>query len=460
MIKEFVNRALRGVRIKDSFIQNYALVLSGTGLNIAIQILVSPILTRIYGPEAYGIFSIFNALCTNLALLATLRLPQAILLPKLENDFSALVRLSLTSALSVSVLLFFVLYFFGSQVLNFFQADGLLTVYYLIPIMVFLISLNQVLGQWQYRLNAFKKSVTIDTGILVGVRLFNLTFGWLSSGLSIGLVAGDILGKTIGSILSWKFIIKQRIKLLFQKIPEEQLKKTLKEYRQYPIYNLPGVWINMVSDQLPVFFFSHLFGLKTIGLLALATSMLDLPKRLLAYSVTSIFYKKAVELKEKSGVELQQFVSQILYSFLALSLVPYALVIVYGPELFSFVFGPDWTLSGRLAQYIALYSILELLYISLDSIYYVLREEKKMFYFQLATFASRLFALSIALIGSFPLEKSVLCLVIVNVVLYGSQLSYVLKLLGLNWWKYLLNIIILVMMTIGVFYSIRTVFVN
>ncbi|MEQ8362609.1 MAG: oligosaccharide flippase family protein [Cyclobacteriaceae bacterium] len=460
MIKEFINKALQGVRIKDSFIQNYAVVLSGTGLNIAIQILVSPILTRIYGPEAYGIFSIFNALCTNLALLATMRLPQAILLPKLENDFSALMRLSLLSALIVSVLLFFVLYVFGSHVLSFFQADGLIEFYYLIPIMVFLISLNQVLGQWQYRLNAFKKSVTIDTGVLVGVRIFNLTFGWLSNGFSIGLVAGDMLGKTIGSVLSWKFIIKQRIKHLFQSIPNDQLKKTLKEYRQYPIYNLPGVWINMVSDQLPVFFFSHLFGLKTIGLLALATSMLDLPKRLLAYSVSSIFYKKAVELKEKSKGELQQFVSQMLYSFLALSLVPYALVVVFGPELFSFVFGPDWTLSGTLAQYIAIYSILELLYISLDSIYYVLREEKKMFFFQLATFTARFSVLSIAFVGSFTLEKSVLCLVVVNAVLYGSQLSYILRLLGLKWWKYLLNIVTLVIMTFGALYGIKILFVN
>jgi len=460
LIKQFVNRALQGVRIKDSFIQNYALVLSGTGLNIAIQILVSPILTRIYGPEAYGIFSIFNALCTNLALLATMRLPQALLLPKLENDFSALIRLSLLSALVVSVLLFFVLYFFGSHVLNFFQADGLLAVYYLIPIMVFLISLNQVLGQWQYRLSAFRRSVTIDTGVLVGVRLFNLTFGWLSSGLSIGLVAGDILGKTIGSVLSWKFIIKDRIELLFKKIPEDQLKKTLREYRQYPMYNLPGVWINMVSDQLPVFFFSHLFGLKTIGLLALATSMLDLPKRLLAYSVSSIFYKKVVELKEKSGAELQQFVSRMLYSFLAVSLVPYTLVIVFGPELFSLVFGRDWALSGRLAQFIALYSILELLYISLDSIYYVLREEKKMFFFQLATFMARFSVLSIAFVGSLTLEKSVLCLVIVNAILYGSQLSYILRLLGLKWWKYLLNIITLVVVAIVALYGIKTVFVN
>ncbi len=451
---------LRGLRIKGSFVQNYAVVLSGTGLNIAIQILVAPILTRIYGPEAYGIFSIFSALCTNLALLATLRLPQAILLPKEEEDFSALMRLSLGSSIIVSVLIFFVLYFFGNAILVFFKADGLVPFYYLIPVMVFLISINQVLGQWQYRLNAFKRSVTIDTGTLIGVRIFNLVFGWVSNGFSIGLVAGDILGKIAGCILSWQFIVRKQIRLLFEKIPTERLRKTFFEYRQYPIYNLPGVWIAMVSDQLPVFFFSHAFGLKVIGLLALATSMLDLPKRLLAYSVTSVFYKRAVELKQRSGEELQRFVDQILYSFLLLCLFPYAMVIVFGPALFSFVFGSEWVMSGTLAQYLAVYSILELLYISLDSIYYVLRQEKKMFFFQMTTFLARFSILFVAYQASLSLEHSVALLVIVNFFLYGSQLSYILHLLGLRWWKYLMNIAGLIVLATAALYGLKVAFFN
>lgn len=438
--------------------QNYAFVLSGTGLNIMVQLVVAPLLARIYGPEAYGIFSIFNAVCTNLALLATLRLPQALLLPKEEIDFNSLMRLSLLSSFTVSVLLFIVLFLFGNSVLAFFQAGSLNDFFYLIPIAVFLIALNQVLGQWQYRLNEFKKAVSIDTGVLIGVRIFNLVFGWVSNGVSIGLVAGDILGKTIGSILSWRFIIRTRIKILFQPISWSQLRKTLVEYRQYPVYNLPGVWVGMFSDQLPVFFFSHQFGLKTIGFLALATSMLDLPKRLLAYSVSSIFYKRAVELTRESDHGLQKFVSQMLYSFLALSLVPYTIVIVFGPELFSFVFGAEWTLSGTLAQYIALYSVVELLYISMDSIYYVLRKEKRLFHFQLITFLARFLALLVSYLGSFPLERSVQLLVIINAVLYCGQLSYVLRLLELSWWKHLMRIISLVIIASLTLHGIKILF--
>ncbi|MGE0587558.1 MAG: lipopolysaccharide biosynthesis protein [Cyclobacteriaceae bacterium] len=458
MIKDLVKKALQGVGTKGSFAQNFAFVLSGTGLNIMVQVVVAPLLARIYGPEAYGIFAIFNAVCTNLALVATLRLPQAMLLPKDETDFSSLMRLSLLSSLVLSALLFIALFLVGDFVLTFFQAESLIDFFYLIPISVFLISLNQVLGQWQYRLSEFKKAVSIDTGVLIGVRIFNLVVGWISNGISIGLVAGDIVGKIFGSILSWKFIIRAKIKILFQSISWNQLKGTLFEYKQYPIYNLPGVWISMLSDQLPVFFFSHLFGLKTIGFLALATSMLDLPKRLLAYSVSSIFYKRAVELNRESDKGLQKFVSQMLYSFLILSLIPYTAVIVFGPELFSLFFGQEWRLSGTLAQYIALYSVVELLYISMDSIYYVLRREKRLFHFQLITFASRFLVLWVSYLGSFSFEKSVQLLVVVNGLLYCGQLSYVLRLLELAWWKHLVRIISLIIIASSTLYGIKVLF--
>lgn len=440
--------------------QNFAFLLSGSGINIAIQIIVSPILTRIYGPEAYGIFSIFNAICTNLALLATIRLPQAILLPKQENDFHALMRLALLSSLVVSSLLFITLYFFGEFVLRFFQADSLIKFYYLIPFMVLLLSLNQILGQWQYRLSAFKKSVVIDTSVLVGVRFFNLVFGLISKGHSLGLVLGDVLGKIIGSVLSWQLIIRKDIANLFVNVSKDQLKKTLIEYKQYPLYNLPGLWMGMISEQLPVFFFSHVFGIRAIGLLALATSMLDLPKRLLAYSVSSVFYKKAVDLNQKSGTELQQFVKQMFYTFLLVCMVPYASVIVFGPELFSFVFGSDWAISGKFAQYLAVYAMLELLCISFDAVFYVLREERKLFFFQMTIFLARFIVLVVAYGASFTLERSILFLVVVNVIVYTGQLSYLLRLLGLQWWKYLLRTVSLMVLSVLGLYILKVALIK
>jgi O-antigen/teichoic acid export membrane protein len=459
-VRDFFREAIQSVKKDGSFSNNFAVVLSGTGLNILIQILIAPILTRLYGPVAYGIYSLFNALSTNFALLSTLRLPQAFLLPKEEKDFHALLRIALLSALGFSVLIFIVLAVAGEPVLLALRAEKLQPYYYLIPVMVFLIALNQIIGNWQYRMNVFKKSVAIDTSVLIGVRTFNLGFGWLSQGMALGLVIGDMLGKVTGLILSWRLIIKHRMREMFANVPVTRLKSTLSAYRQYPMYNLPGVWCNMLSDQLPIFFIASSFGLATLGLLSFAVSMLDLPKRLFAYSISSVFYKKAVDLKNSSLQALQRFVLTILYALLAVCVIPYAVVVAFGPELFSFVFGTEWRASGEIAAYLAIYFIVELLYISMDSMYYVLREEKRMFFFQVFALAGRFAVLFTATRLSLPVEQVIAWLVAFNVMLYNAQLAYILHLLKLSWIKHISLVILIAAGCIGFMIGLKSVIFN
>ncbi|HPI79315.1 MAG TPA: oligosaccharide flippase family protein, partial [Cyclobacteriaceae bacterium] len=252
------------VKEDGSFAQNYAVVLSGTGLNIGIQVFVTPILTRLYTPEAYGVYSLFLVVSTNLALIASLRLPQAIMLPKAESEFRALIRIGVVASAALSFFYFVVLFFLKDQFLSFFNADKLIPYYYLIPVMTFLVCMNQYFGSWQYRNNLFKKSVAVDTSISIGVRGFNLAYGFLSKGTLLGLVFGDMLGKVFGLILSWKLILKERIKGLYDGVSKNDLLQAFKTYRVYPFVNLPGVWLEMFSGQLPVLFLSFVFGLPTV----------------------------------------------------------------------------------------------------------------------------------------------------------------------------------------------------
>ncbi len=442
-LKQIFAEGWAALRKDGSFTQSYAIVLSGTGVNILVQILITPIIARIYGPEAYGTYSIFNALATNIAMVATLRFPQALLIPPQERDFHILMRVTLVSALVTTGITFIAFYFAASPFLKLLGAEKLIDYYFLIPAMVLLIALNQIFGQWQYRLNKFKKSVAIDTGILVGVRIFNLSYGLMAARNTIGLLLGDMLGKIVGLIFSYKLIIKEQIRYLFSPVSFQDFWRLVKEYQHYPIYNLPGVWATLFSEQLVVFFVSSQYGLPTLGVLSLAISMLDLPKRLFAYTVTSVFFKKAVEVSKLSLEELQTLVLRVMYGLLAVCILPYGLVTAFGSELFSFVFGQDWLLSGKLAQYIAVYCVFELLYISLDSVYYVLRKEKRLFVFQVATFVLRFGVMFASVQLSLPLEQCILALTIVNSTLYMSHLGYILYLLRLKWFKHLFFIVMI-----------------
>ena len=424
------------VKEDGSFAQNYAVVLSGTGLNIGIQVFVTPILTRLYTPEAYGVYSLFLVVSTNLALIASLRLPQAIMLPKAESEFRALIRIGVVASAALSFFYFVVLFFLKDQFLSFFNADKLIPYYYLIPVMTFLVSMNQYFGSWQYRNNLFKKSVAVDTSISIGVRGFNLAYGFLSKGTLLGLVFGDMLGKVFGLILSWKLILKERIKGLYDGVSKNDLLQAFKTYRVYPFVNLPGVWLEMFSGQLPVLFLSFVFGLPTVGMLSLAVGIMDIPKRLFAYSATSAFYKKAVDVYESSKNGLGALVTKTLYFLLAFIVIPYSVIMVFGKELFAVVLGGNWAASGSIARYLAMYYVIELLCVSLGSIFYVLRKEKVLFRFQVGFLFVRLMVLMVSYILGFSVDATILALSIANVVLFSTQLWVVFDFSKLNGYKY------------------------
>ncbi len=60
---------------------------SGYFFSFAIQLVLTPVIARLYTPEAYGTFATLNALVMNLSLVLTLGYIDAFQLPKSEKDF-------------------------------------------------------------------------------------------------------------------------------------------------------------------------------------------------------------------------------------------------------------------------------------------------------------------------------------------------------------------------------------
>src|SRR5438132_626653 len=102
MIKKFFS--------SSEFLKNVLTVMTGTTLAQLIPIIFSPVLTRQYSSEDFGVFTLYFSTASIFSLLATLRYEMAILLPKEENDSANLFGLSLFISLIVSILsLIFVL---------------------------------------------------------------------------------------------------------------------------------------------------------------------------------------------------------------------------------------------------------------------------------------------------------------------------------------------------------------
>ena len=72
----------KNTTLKNSFLKNIVLVVSGTALAQLISILFTPILTRLYSPESFGVLGSFNAILSFILPLAALNYPASIVLAK------------------------------------------------------------------------------------------------------------------------------------------------------------------------------------------------------------------------------------------------------------------------------------------------------------------------------------------------------------------------------------------
>ena len=87
-------------------------LVTGTGLAQLIPLAVSPLLTRLYTPQDFGVFALFAGLVAVLAVLGSARYELALMLPKDDADALALVALAMaivtaTSAVALAAVLLF-----------------------------------------------------------------------------------------------------------------------------------------------------------------------------------------------------------------------------------------------------------------------------------------------------------------------------------------------------------------
>jgi len=76
---------LKRLKPKSEFSRNVLTLMTGTTIAQAIPIAISPILTRIYTPEDFGVFALYMSVASLLAVVDTGSYEHAIILPKKDE---------------------------------------------------------------------------------------------------------------------------------------------------------------------------------------------------------------------------------------------------------------------------------------------------------------------------------------------------------------------------------------
>lgn len=336
---------------RSRLFRNIMMVASGTAGAQAISMAFSPFITRLYGPENYGIMGAFMAIVTMLAPLAAMGYPTAIVLPKKETEAGALIKLSIRIALSTSIILLCVLLVAGDQAAELMNLSALGYYIYMLPLATFFAACLAVAMQYAIRKKQFsiRAKAAVSQSLFVGA--LKVGAGFVSPS-AVVLVFLSALASLVHTLFIW-LGLKKHDSFRPGEASGASPKRVARRYSDFPLYRAPQGFINAVSQGLPVLLLASFSGAAAAGFYSLARTVMILPAKLVANAVGEVFYPHLTEAFHQ-GKRQAPLIIRAALALAAVSVIPFAAVFVIGPWLFGVVFGSEWVVAGEYARWLSI----------------------------------------------------------------------------------------------------------
>ena len=314
-----------------------------------IAVLASPVLTRLYTPEAFGLYATFLALVRSIAPAATGKYEVALMLPRSERAAKELYAVALLFCVILCVLMtLLTAALLGSDFTPSILAkvgDWALVA----PVTLFGVGAFNATAYTANRIGRYADIARSSAVLAITVAGVNIILGVAGGGFS-GLVVGNLAGVTISLIY---LAFTQRDFIRNTPLGISGRKRVLAcRYRGFPLYNASTAILDGVTANLPIFFVVAYFSPETAGYFALVVRVLSTPLSVVSSAVSQVNLKRVVELAN-DGRDIVSYLHRAALALIGLSLPAALIFVVWGPPLFSFVFGNSWREAGEISRILA-----------------------------------------------------------------------------------------------------------
>jgi lipopolysaccharide exporter len=332
-----------------TFADNVLTLAGGTTIALGVTVLASPITSRLFGPEAFGLAALFRSGAAMLAAIACLRYEMAIVLPKKDEDAAPLFALCCIALVAMTILTAILVYVFGTRLLLYLNAVELVPLLWLFPVTVFLMALPLPLRFWYTRQKQFK--INAAGGILSAfpISIAEIAGGWAGFRTGGNLVVISIFGLIFApAFFVWR-IFRGDAGFIIRNINPGVIIKSAKRYSKFPMLDTWSVLLSFLSANAPVLLLTVFFSPAVCGLYAKALYLLLVPSFVIGYSVGQVFLQESAAAKAR-GENLAGLIETVINRMITLGTYPFALLLIISPELFGLLLGARWTESGIYSQ--------------------------------------------------------------------------------------------------------------
>lgn len=389
---------------KSSFVKNVLVVMSGTAVAQVIGFALIPIISRLYSPSDFGVFGSFNAVLFVIAAGVTLDYTQAIMLPKQKEDAINLFILSCVSIAMISACCLAVCLFAPTFLQGLIKAPNA-WMPALLVLAVLVSGLNIAFQAWSVRVKAFKHTAASQVIRSLSSNGTQVGLGFLKGGPS-ALVCAAILGNALASLNLFRVLLPDL--LAFRRhIRWDRMKQLAKDYRDFPMFSASRNVIDALSRGLPVLLLTYFYGIAVAGAYVFGLRILRVPMRFVLEALRQVLFQKASE-TFNYGSRLMPLYLKTTLGLFALALLPFLVLLIWSPQIFILVFGPQWRLAGEFAQSLMLW--MTMMFCNLPAVLFVriIRMQRTAFLFDVAVLASRALALIVG--GTYLTESHTIML--------------------------------------------------
>lgn len=325
----------------SAFTRNVSVLLISTVIGQAAGVLLSPLLTRIFSPEEFGMLSVFSSILFTFGGAACLRYEIAIPLAQNETDGANLIAATGLALLLCTIAMTLACWLLPTSVLGGLDGGSATSLRLLLPVGLFVFGLFTLLlyaATWAQNFNILARA-RISQGI--GGPLSQIVLGLLGMG-STGLALGFVVGQTAGTTLLFKRMILERLPMI-RLASWAGIRDALWTHRAYPLITSWATVVDALGGgALLYLIIAYYYPGPVAGFLFLAERVVARPLVMISNSMLMVFIGELGRYKHTDPAHLRVRFRQITSKQLLIGLAWVAVINIVSVVAFPTIFGAEW----------------------------------------------------------------------------------------------------------------------
>ncbi|NOY52924.1 MAG: oligosaccharide flippase family protein [Deltaproteobacteria bacterium] len=369
--------------ITSRFSKNVLALVSGAFIAQVISFAASPILTRLYTPENFGLFALFLSYVNIVSKVGTLCYERAIILPKNNSSAYNIAFLSLIILLVIALLSTSLIFAFSGRLLSLLKGAYTISWLYWVPAGLLLVGIFNIVKSLHIRQKGFRSIAFARIGEAASASVAKIAIA-LFAGATAG---GLILGTITGFMVSLAIIIRSPDLFHFAEIRRSLNSKSIKavavEYIQFPLYATCNAILTVITQNLIVLVFSIIFSPVIVGLYSLGNRIIRRPLNIMSMSVQNVFFQRIAHEYNHGARILPSLIKTTGVLFIT-GCIPFLLLMIYAEPLFGTIFGKKWFQAGVYVRILSPWFLVLFAVAPANTTYEVFKKQHMKVFFTLA----------------------------------------------------------------------------